>query len=159
LLDGDVERTYREAGLDYRARFTPLMRVLFERPDASIRELADATGLTHSAASQTAQQMRRAGLVEPRRSRDGRERRLLASGRARELQPLLEARWRATKTAADALDAELPHPLSNSLDHAIAAVQRKSFFDRIAEAESAATSPKTRTRPSGAGPRKRPRQT
>ena len=30
LLDGDVAQTYANAGLDYRPRFTPVMRVLQE---------------------------------------------------------------------------------------------------------------------------------
>ena len=52
-MDADVGRALGDLGLTgYRPRFSPVVRVLAEGP-ASVRELAAATGVTHSAASQT----------------------------------------------------------------------------------------------------------
>jgi len=44
--------------------------------------------------------------------------------------------WQATEIAAANLDASLPRPLSQSLDDAISALERKSFDSRIAEARA-----------------------
>src|SRR6188768_4490415 len=85
LLDGDLERIYRDLGLPYRPRFTPVVRALMEREPRSIREIADHSGLTHSAVSQTVAEMKRAGLVSLVKDRaDARARlaRLTPHGRA-----------------------------------------------------------------------------
>ncbi len=41
LLDGDVEQAYAELGLDYRPRFTPVVRALLESEPRSIRDIAN----------------------------------------------------------------------------------------------------------------------
>ena len=64
LLDGDVARVYADLGIaGYRPRFSPVIRAIVSRGPLSIRDLARAVGVTHSAASQTAAQMTRAGLL------------------------------------------------------------------------------------------------
>ena len=60
LLDGDVARIYADLGVpDYRPRYSPVVRALVALGPLSIRDLAGAVGVTHSAASQTAAQMAR----------------------------------------------------------------------------------------------------
>jgi DNA-binding MarR family transcriptional regulator len=56
-LDGAVEQAYVDAGLDYRPRFTPILRALLNDGPASLRTLSARTGVTHSAVSQTVSQM------------------------------------------------------------------------------------------------------
>ena len=132
LLDGDLERIYRDLGFDYRPRFTPVVRALMEREPRSIREIADHSGLTHSAVSQTVAGMKRAGLVSLVKDRaDARARlaRLTPHGRA--LLPRLQQQWAATNAAADGLDAELSHSLRATVAEAIAALERKPFRKRI----------------------------
>ena len=83
LLDGDVARVYADLGLTgYRPRFSPVVRALVALGPLSIRELAGAVGVTHSAASQTAAQMARAGLLTLQPGADARQRiaSLTASG-------------------------------------------------------------------------------
>ena len=64
LLDGDVARVYADLGVpDYRPRYSPVVRALVALGPLSIRDLAGAVGVTHSAASQTAAQMARHGLL------------------------------------------------------------------------------------------------
>jgi hypothetical protein len=60
-LDGAVEEAYARAGLDYRPRYTPVVRTLVEPGPSSIRTIATRAGTTHSAASQTVSQMTRQG--------------------------------------------------------------------------------------------------
>lgn len=132
LLDGAVAQAYVEAGLDYRPRYTPVMRVLAEQASATIGELALLAGITQPAATQTVALMIRKGLVTVAAGgADGRQRvvRLSAGGEA--LLPRLRVCWQATKSAADGLDAELAFPLSACLEQAIAALETRSFGARI----------------------------
>ena len=130
LLDGSVEEGYGRAGLDYRARYTPIVRALMDSDGVSIKLLAHRAGLTHSAASQTVAQMVKADLVEVRSGLDAREHVVSLTSKAVEMLPTLLNLWRATNDAASELDAELPYPLSQLLEIAIAALERRSFADR-----------------------------
>src|SRR5947208_1510626 len=90
LLDGDVARVYSDLGVpDYRPRYSPVVRALVERGPLSIRELASAVGVTHSAASQTAAQMARHGLLTLERGADARQRIAWLTERARALLSML----------------------------------------------------------------------
>ena len=132
LLDGAVEQTYRDAQLDYRPRYTPVLRVLTARGPASITDLAAHAGLTHSAASQTVAEMRRAGLVEVARGTDKRRQVVSFTTRATDMIPTLEELWEVVNEAAQELDGEVAYPLSQVVEEAIAALERRPFRDRIA---------------------------
>lgn len=132
FLDGAVEQTYKDAELDYRPRYTPVLRALIARGPASIKDLAAHAGLTHSAASQTVAQMRRAGLVEAERGTDRRRQVVSLTIPATTMIPTLEQMWQVVNEAAQELDAELVHPLSQVVEQAIVALERRPFRDRIA---------------------------
>lgn len=134
LLDRDVEAGYFVAGLDWRPRYTPVLRALLSEGPCSIRSLSDGIGLTHSAVSQTVSQMAKTGLVELRRGEDARERTVAVSARTQAMVPALEKQWRATNAAAEMLEAELSVPLSGIAAEALDALARKPFSERIAEA-------------------------
>ncbi|GGL92565.1 MarR family transcriptional regulator [Streptomyces fumigatiscleroticus] len=136
LLDQDVAKVYEEQGLaEYRPRFSPVVRALLAAGPLSVRDLASAVGVTHSAASQTAAQMARAGLVthtpDPR---DARRRLVELTPKARSLLPRIEAEWHATNSAMAELDAELSLPLGQLLTEVAEALRRRPFRDRIAAA-------------------------
>ena len=60
LMDGDVASVLSDLGVTgYRPRFSPVVRALGVLGPSSIRDLAEVTGVTHSAASQTVAQMSR----------------------------------------------------------------------------------------------------
>ncbi len=130
MLDNAVETGYDEAQLDYRARYTPVLRALMDIGPASIKSVAERAGLTHSAASQTAAQMMRSGLLEGRRGKDMREQVLSITLKAAEMIPELQRIWTITNEAAKELDAELAFPLSQLLEDAIDALERQSFTER-----------------------------
>ncbi|MET0982167.1 MAG: MarR family transcriptional regulator [Telluria sp.] len=136
LLDGDVAQQYKDAGLAYRPRYTPVMRALQGLESASIGQIAEAAGITQPAATQTVGLMKKEGLVTVEPGADGRQRLVRLSPQGRELLPALEACWAATKAAADDLDAQLATPLSSCLAEAIAALQAKPFGVRIREARA-----------------------
>jgi DNA-binding MarR family transcriptional regulator len=133
LLDGDVEAVYRANGLDYRPRFTPVIRVLAELGPSSIRSIADQTPLSHSALSQTVSEMGRRGLVELEPGSDGRERIVHLTRKAKDMLPSLRRCWAATNEAAAELSSELGTPLDDKMAAAIALLEDRSFFDRIME--------------------------
>ncbi|MFC8143538.1 MarR family winged helix-turn-helix transcriptional regulator [Streptomyces paradoxus] len=136
LLDGDVAAVYEEQGLsEYRPRFSPVVRALVAEGPLSVRDLAEVIGVTHSAASQTAAQMARTGLVthtpDPL---DARRRLIGLTAEARALLPRIEAEWEATAAAMAELDAELSMPLGELLTEVAQAVGRRPFRERVAAA-------------------------
>lgn len=134
LLDGAVEQAYVDAGLDYRPRYTPVMRVLAEQDSATIGALAALGGLTQPAATQTVALMVKKGLLTIASGEDGRQRMVSLSAGGQALLPRLQVCWQATKSAANSLDAELAFPLSTCLEQAIAVLELRSFGARIRDA-------------------------
>jgi DNA-binding MarR family transcriptional regulator len=142
LLDGAVQQAYVDAGLDYRPRYTPVMRVLAQQPSATIGQLAELAGITQPAVTQTVALMKKEGLLLVASGEDGRQRVVRLSRQGAALLPRLQACWQATRHAAGSLDAELEFPLSACLAQAIAVLGQRSFGDRIRDA-----SKKTRPTP------------
>ncbi|WP_063756829.1 MarR family winged helix-turn-helix transcriptional regulator [Streptomyces sp. NRRL F-5135] len=134
-LESDVTAVYGDLGLDgFRPRYTPLVRQLAGagRP-CSIQELARATGVTHSAASQTVARMAKDGLVVLEAGEDARHRMVRLTERAEGLLPALDAEWTATAAATAAFEAELPYSLSRLVAEALAALDRRPMRQRIAD--------------------------
>jgi DNA-binding MarR family transcriptional regulator len=138
LLDGDVARVYTDLGITgYRPRYSPVIRALVAHGPMAIGDLARTTGVTHSAASQTAAQMARDGLLTVQQGTDARRRIARLTDRARELLPVIEAEWAATSEAAAELEAELPASLSEVLTAAERAAIERPMRTRIADAARA----------------------
>ena len=131
LLDGDVEAVYREQGLDCRSRFTPVVRHLESAGPSSIRQIAMASGLTHSAISQTVSEMLKKGLVASAPGRDARERIISFTPAGEALLPKLHSIWEGIWAAADDLSKDIGQPLGEVLGRAITAVEKRPFRERI----------------------------
>ncbi|AXB44943.1 MarR family winged helix-turn-helix transcriptional regulator [Amycolatopsis albispora] len=132
LLDGDVARVYADLGLPgFRPRFTPVVRTLAERGPLPIRALAEALGVTHSAASQTVTQMRKLDFAELHPGTDARERIVHLTAKTRELLPVLDAEWTATEAALAEFEAELPGSLSELVAAATRALEARPFHERV----------------------------
>jgi DNA-binding MarR family transcriptional regulator len=121
----------------YRPRFSGIVRTIARDGPSTINDLAAATHVTQSAASQTVGEMRAQGLVTLERGTDERQRIVSLSDAARQLLPAIEAEWAATTAALRALDAELSVPMSTMTQELSAALQRRSFRQRIADAAAA----------------------
>ncbi|WP_028104641.1 MarR family winged helix-turn-helix transcriptional regulator [Pseudoduganella violaceinigra] len=136
LLDGAVQAAYAEAGLDYRPRYTPVMRALAGGQSCSVSQIAESAGITQPAATQTIALMLKEGwLVAQASPTDARQKLLRLSAQGERLLPQLQACWRATAAAAASLDADLPQPLSDTLASAIAALEQRPFSERIRNAK------------------------
>ncbi|MBM0171108.1 MarR family transcriptional regulator [Altererythrobacter sp. C41] len=133
-LDGAVENAYREAGLDFRPRYTPVIRLLLDAGPMPIRDIARQAGVSHSALSQTVSQLQREGWVELRPGHDRRERVVHPSDKTHKLEPALRKRWAITAAAAASLDAELPCALEPLLRQALEALEARPFTQRLADA-------------------------
>ena len=131
LLDGDLEALYREEHAFYVPRYTPIMKALASGEPLTIKDIAARSSISHSAASQTISRMVDLDLVALEVDGDRRYRTVRLSDQGRALLPWLEGYWRATQSAADALDAELSFPLSQLLAEAIAKLEDTSFKNRI----------------------------
>ena len=131
-MDEDIAALYENAGVaDFRPRFSPALLELSRHGPMTIRALADAVDVTHSAMSQTVAAMRRAGFVTSSPTSDGRTRAVRLSAKARRIVTFLEAEWRATEQSLMELEEELPYPLTRvvaDIEHALA---RRSFGDRL----------------------------
>lgn len=138
-LDTAVEESYRQAGLEYRPRYTPVVRALQALGPSTIRAISNHIGISHSGVSQTVSHMTRHGWVKVGGTEDGRERVVALSRSAERALPELEQCWKATAKAAKSLDAELSYPLSALLEEAISALHRRPFGDRLASARRAKT--------------------
>jgi DNA-binding MarR family transcriptional regulator len=133
-MDRDIAQLYEEQGLgEVRPRFVmPLVRLGRGGP-MTIRQLAAGLDMTHSAMSQTVSTLRRQGLVRTVPGSDARTRQVALTAKAREITPFLEAEWRATERAAAELEDEIPYALSQVVRDIEAALDRRSFHDRIVE--------------------------
>lgn len=140
-LDGAVESAYQDAGLDFRPRYTPVIRLLLDAGPMPIRDIARRAGVSHSALSQTVSQLQREGWVELRPGHDRRERVVQPSDKTRRLEPALRNRWAITAAAAASLDAELPCALEPLLRQALEALEAKPFKERLTAAASDSNTP------------------
>jgi len=135
-IDDEIGRVYEEmpdAGGIRPAWVLELLRLAAHGP-MTIRQLADSAGRTHAALSQKVAAMEQAGLVEKTRvARDGRTREVRLTDRARGLVEQMRAEWMATEEVLAELEAEIPYPLSTVVRDLEAALERKSFYDRLRE--------------------------
>ena len=138
-MDTEIAGLYTEAGLsEIRTRFVGPLIQLARRGPMTIRELATSRDVSHSAMSQTAAAMRRAGLVEDAAGRDGRARSVQLTAKSRAVMPFLEAEWRATEATVRQLDAELPYSLNRVAEDMRAALERHPFGWRLRDNLAAA---------------------
>ena len=146
-MDADVALALSDLGLrDYRTRFSAVVRLIDRNGPASIRDVAERLGVTHSAASQTVAEMERRGLLEVRQDdEDARQRYIRLTAKTKRLLPAINAEWDATDAAAAALDDELPYSLAQLIDDLAAALARRPFRVRIAEAAKALPDSEHRT--------------
>ncbi len=141
LLDGEVEAAYAASGLNWRPRYTPILRVLMRDGGQSIKTIAQQIGISHSAVSQTVTQMVKDELVLLKPGADARERIVILTAKTESMIPRLKRQWAAVNQAAETLDQELSAPLSGVVREAIAALTDQSFGQRIQAAAKTQSAP------------------
>ena len=141
LLDGEVEAAYAASGLNWRPRYTPILRVLMRDGGQSIKTIAQQIGISHSAVSQTVTQMVKDELVLLKPGADARERIVMLTAKTEAMIPRLQRQWSAVNQAAETLDQELSAPLSGVVKEAIAALTDQPFRQRIQAAAKTQSAP------------------
>lgn len=132
-MDQEVERLYTSRGTSIRSRFVGPLITLSRRGPLTVKDLAIAQDVSHSAMSQTVASMGKAGLVLTEPGDDARSRVVIPTDEAHELLPLLRAEWRSTEAVTRALDAEVAHPILRAVEAINAALAKKSFGERLEE--------------------------
>ena len=138
LVDGEADAFYAADGLDYRPRYTPIMRALAADSHA-VGELSEITGLSQGAVSQTIKLMERDGFISLTSGGDARRTVVSLSAQGRDLLDYLQDHWRCTFQAIDELEREIGVPLRRVLADAIERLEDVSFGDRLRRAKIAAT--------------------
>lgn len=135
LEDGD--RAYTEAGLDFRTRLFPIVYGLHRDGPMTVSELTAFSGFSQPATSQTLKALVEAGHVSISRGKDARERRVSLTPAGKQLVDSLQPFWRRARAAQEGLLAETQPNFLEALASLEQALERRSLFERIADAEAA----------------------
>lgn len=133
-LDPAVADAYAAADLDYKPRFTPVIRALARHGPMRIKDIAEGSGLSHSAVSQTVSALAAGKWIKLEAGADGRERIVHLTQYASARLAALEKQWKITAMAAASLTDDIGLPLEEVLRKALEALQKKSFAARLEEA-------------------------
>lgn len=132
LVDSGASLAYERDGLNYKPRYTPIMRCL-GRGITTVSEITDAVNITQGAVSQTIKLMEADGLLTREPAADTRSFILTLTSSGQELLRHLEKHWQATFGAIRTLEQEIDHPVREVLVAAIRALDTRDFSERIAD--------------------------
>jgi DNA-binding MarR family transcriptional regulator len=134
-VEADIAHVYERSADTSEVRPSWVLEILRLQAQGpmTIRQLAASVGRTHSASSQKVAAMAKAGLVKTTKGSDARTRRVELTDTARQLAHRMRAEWIATEASLAELEAELPYPLSQAVADVNAALDRKSFYERLTE--------------------------
>lgn len=130
LLDRGSEARYRALGLDFRPRYTPLMRALGDGP-MTVGALQRTARLTQGAVSQTIALMAQEELVRRIETEDGRSRAVALTRKGEALRDALLPEWDLRCAAAAALEREIDAPLRALLTRAVDLLEATPFEERL----------------------------
>jgi len=130
LLDHGSEECYAELGVNYRARYTPVLRAVAAGA-VTVSEITESTRLTQGAVSQTVGLMVSEGIVSRCPMPDGRKSELQLTSSGKALLAKVAAQWELIFTALDELEQEIGHPLRRALVDTANALERRGFADRL----------------------------
>src|ERR1700753_3630705 len=114
----EVNKTYQAAGIDFDASWFPVFYLLSKNESLSIKELSDATGVSHPAASQLVTNLKNKKLLKTTTSSaDGRLQLIKLTKTGHALLEQITPVWEALKCTME----ELVHPDPES-EHLLAAI-------------------------------------
>ena len=133
LVDKGAEEHYRALALNYRPRYTPVLRAI-NAGAVTVQDITAATHLTQGAISQSVALMEQEGILFREQLSDGRKFALHLTPSGTELVAQLEARWEAIFTAIGQLEKEVGLPLMAGLEALASALEKQGFAERIQQA-------------------------
>lgn len=140
LVEQGTKEQYRTMGLNYRARYTAVLRALHAGAQ-TITDIATGTRLTQGAISQTVALLENDGLVSRYSVDGGRRSRIRLTAAGKRTVTNLERHSKAIFAAIANLDDEIGYPLRRALEEAAQALERKGFSARITAAKGELRSP------------------
>lgn len=135
LVEQGAEEHYRTMSLNYRARYTPVLRALHAGAQ-TVTDITARTHLTQGAISQTVALLEGDGLITRHAVSDGRKSAIQLTTAGYALVTKLEAHWVATFAAIAKLEEEIGYPLRLALETAAKALEGQGFSARIMAAKS-----------------------
>ncbi|MEG3130949.1 MarR family transcriptional regulator [Pantoea cypripedii] len=133
LVDKGSEETYRGMSLNYRPRYTPVLRAM-QAGAVTVQEITASSHLTQGAISQSVALMEQDGIILREQLSDGRSAALKLTAQGKELVSLLERHWEAIFVAISELEQDAGWPVLDGLKKLAAALETKSFAERIRDA-------------------------
>lgn len=130
LVEQGAEEHYKEMNLNYRARYTPVLRAMHAGAE-TVTDITARTHLTQGAISQTVGLMEADGLISRQPSADGRKTDIQLTQLGRSLVKKLEQHWTATFAAIASLEAEIGQPLLQVLEDTAKALKKQGFSERL----------------------------
>jgi DNA-binding MarR family transcriptional regulator len=131
LVDQGAEAHYQTMGLNYRPRYTPVLRALHAGAE-TVTDITARSHLTQGAISQTVALLEGDGLITRHAVDDGRKSGIQLTDAGQALVTKIEQHWVATFGAIANLEAEIGYPLRQVLEAAAQALERQGFSARIA---------------------------
>lgn len=131
LVEQGADEHYHAMRLNYRARYTPVLRAL-NTGVQTVTEITGCTRLTQGAVSQTVSLLESDGLISRHALDDGRKTRIQLTPTGQALVEQLEQHWRTTFAAIDVLEEEIGFPLREVLTAVAECLERQGFSARLA---------------------------
>lgn len=130
LLDQGSQDAYSAMGIDYRPRYTPIMRAFAGEP-MSVSEIQARARITQGAISQTIKLMEVDGLIGRASTLDGRSRTVVLTNTGEALRSILQKHWQDRLEIITDLEEEIGFPLRAILTATISALERDGFAGRL----------------------------
>jgi len=144
LVEQGAESHYRALELNYRARYTPVLRAIAAGAE-SVTDITARTHLTQGAVSQSLTLMTADGIVARHSLEDARKSGFHLTREGRKLLTVLQPQWRISFAAIEALEKEIGHPLLRILEDTARALERQDFATRLEAARAGRASAKPNT--------------
>ena len=136
LVEQGAEEHYRAMRLNYRPRYTPVLRAL-DAGARTVTDITERTRLTQGAISQTVALLEGDGLITRHALDDGRKSAIELTAAGRALVDKLVRHWSATFAAIARLEDDIGYPLRRVLEAAAGALEREGFAARVTAAQAA----------------------
>ncbi|WP_231389456.1 MarR family winged helix-turn-helix transcriptional regulator [Dickeya chrysanthemi] len=134
LVDSGSEKTYPNLPVNYRSRYTPVLRAIISGA-TTVSEITSVTFLTQGAVSQTVALMEQDGILERENLTDGRKSALRLTPQGCAALSDLKFHWQSIFLSVDRLEKETGVPLMQFLEKAIKALEMRPIEERIREAK------------------------
>lgn len=133
LLSIDMERLYKEAGLEFRVRYFPVVFALHKLDGLTIAQMQKRSGLTHSALSQTVKQLMDKDIVEMQVGEDARSRIVRLTANGQDLLKQLLPIWRTAERVIQDVRQSSQNDLLLALGDFEQQLQEKGFYQRYTQ--------------------------